>query len=177
MAKLKDMTGKRFSRLTVLCRASNGICCGKKVTKWLCKCDCGKTIIVEGHSLRREKTKSCGCLNNEKRKLNKGVPHKHGKCKSRLYRIWSCMKRRCNPTNKEKAKWYSGRGIAVCDEWKNSFQAFYDWAIANGYEDNLSIDRIDVDGNYEPSNCRWANVYQQAVNKSGRPIEKRFIYD
>ena len=89
----------------------------------------------------------------------------HGKRKTRLYTIWSQMKNRCFNHNDPHSDRYFDRGIIVCDEWKNDFKAFYDWAMSNGYKDNLTIDRIDNDGNYEPSNCRWATVKEQNQNK------------
>lgn len=90
---------------------------------------------------------------------------KHGLIHHRLYRIWGCMKTRCLNKNDEHFPLYGGRGITICDEWKHDFQAFYDWAMANGYQDNLTIDRIDVNGNYEPSNCRWLTRQEQNFNK------------
>lgn len=91
---------------------------------------------------------------------------KHGKCNTRLYRIYKCMKTRCYNKNRNDYKYYGGRGIVICDEWLNDFMAFYYWSINNGYDDTLTIDRIDVDGNYEPSNCRWATQKQQCNNYS-----------
>ena len=90
---------------------------------------------------------------------------RHGKYKTRLYRTWSRIKTRCYNKNFQHFKHYGGRGITVCDEWLHDFMAFYDWAISNGYADNLTIDRIDVDGNYEPSNCRWITNEEQQNNR------------
>lgn len=90
----------------------------------------------------------------------------HGKRHTRIYKTWTDMKSRCLNPNRPKYKRYGGRGITICEEWLNSFEAFYDWAMANGYREDLTIDRIDNDGNYEPSNCRWITLAEQAANKS-----------
>lgn len=182
----KDLTGRRFGRLTVIEYSH----IENSRTYWKCVCDCGNITTIQGHLLSTGKTKSCGCLNREKaaeRMRNLGKRHwknglaearktenhgnyVHGKSNTRLYTIWTGMKQRCfNPNNRAYID-YGGRGITVCDEWKNDFQAFYDWAIKNGYADNLSIDRKDVNGNYEPSNCRWATDTEQQNNKSDNRI-------
>ena len=145
MPKLNDLTGQRFGRLTVLERTE---------LKWLCKCDCGNKKIVAGGHLVSGDTKSCGCLRI-----------KHGMRNTRLYSIWHGMKERCYNTKHKFYKHYGGRGIKVCEEWKNDFQTFADWALSHGYADNLTIDRIDVNGNYEPSNCQWATNAEQQRNK------------
>ena len=158
MGKLIDLTGKRFGRLLVVekSESKNGY------AAWLCRCDCGNEKIISGNELRKGKAKSCGCLRKE---VATKTFIKHGKTNTLLYEVWKSMKARCNNLNNKRYSSYGGRGITVCDEWRESFQAFYDWAMINGYREGLSIDRIDNDGNYEPSNCRWATASEQQKNK------------
>lgn len=158
MSKVIDLAGQRFGRLLVVQR--EGTQCGSAT--WLCRCDCGKETVVNGHNLRRGLIVSCGC------KRATVPPFKtHGKSKTRLHRIWRGMKQRCFNPNLTAYKNYGGRGITVCDEWlgEDGFQHFYDWAMANGYDEDLEIDRRDNDGDYEPSNCQWASRERQANNR------------
>lgn len=152
-----NMIGKKFNKLTVLeeCKERKE---RKKVYK--CICDCGSIIYAFGTRLRTNKVKSCGCLKHE----NKSN-FKHGKRHTRLYTVWYCMKQKCYNSNRKDYLYYGMRGIKVCDEWLNDFMAFYNWSMGNGYQDNLTIDRIDVNGNYEPSNCRWVDMKTQCNNR------------
>lgn len=151
--KYIDLTGERFGRLTVISFAYSK----NKQTYWLCRCDCGKEKIIQRSSLLRGETKSCGCYNADKQKT-------HGMTKSRLYNIWSLMKARCERKNCPSYKNYGARGISICMEWKD-FLKFYQWSQENGYSNSLTLDRINVDGNYEPANCRWASKQVQMYNK------------
>lgn len=161
-----NLIGQRFGRLTVIER--DGMDKNRKNVMWFCACDCGGTTRTTTTHLRSGHAKSCGCFAKE-RLLQEGEKTRffttHGKSRSRLYRIFYGMKDRCYNTKNEKYNLYGARGIEVCDEWKNDFQAFCNWALANGYSDDLTIDRIENDRGYSPDNCRWATVTEQNRNR------------
>ena len=157
------MIGKKFNRLVVLKRVEND---KYGNTKWLCECECGNKVEVLGIHLRSNHTRSCGCLQKEVLK-NTNHYSKHNMTKTRIYKIWNGIKNRTNSTSTLKDthyKNYSGRGIKICEEWE-VFENFYKWSIDNGYTDKLTIDRINTDGNYEPSNCRWVDMKTQNNNR------------
>ena len=157
--KLIDLVGCRFGRLLVIKKYGHN---GKAVT-WLCKCECGSEVIVRGDSLRKGATQSCGCIHREQLIDRNST---HGLCGQRLYNIWGCMVQRCYNSKTPCYDRYGGRGVTIYDEWRNNFQAFYDWAMTHGYKDGLTIDRIDNDEGYFPDNCRWITAKEQGNNRS-----------
>lgn len=158
--RIVDITGMTFGRLTVLGQA--GVV--KNKMTWRCRCVCGNEVVVAGVSLRSGNTISCGCYNRE-------VITKHGAHNTRLYKIWRGMKDRCLKSNTNNFRRYGGRGITICEEWLE-FTVFKEWALSNGYTEELTIDRIDNERGYDPDNCRWATLKEQENNKrSNRIIE------
>lgn len=163
MGKFIDLTGQRFGRLTVIKQGEYYIypANGYRYVQWLCKCDCGNERTVRACTLRSGDTQSCGCIAKEiliKRNTT------HNKYHSRLHSIWSNMKNRCSNPNSKRYKDYGGRGITVCEEWKENFENFYSWAVQNGYEKELTLDRVDINKGYNQENCRWATYQTQANN-------------
>lgn len=151
MGKLIKLEGRRFGRLKVIKKADKK---RKKKILWVCKCVCGKITVVWGLSLRSGNTHSCGC--------SRGGKKTHGGSRTRLYRVWAHMKTRCNDIKNRDYKNYGGRGIKVCKAWLNSFTIFRTWALANGYSDNLGIDRINNDKGYSPGNCQFLTRVENA---------------
>lgn len=172
MGGAKNLTGQRFGRLVAIepTEQRKGKC-----VVWKCACDCGEVAYVRSGDLVSGNNVSCGC--KKKEYYQNGTVRKHGKIKTRLYNVWVSMNNRClNPQNPS-YKIYGGRGIRVCEEWQRDFECFRLWAVENGYDENAkygqcTIDRIDVDGNYEPSNCRFVDMKVQAQNKRRNKITK-----
>lgn len=155
MSELVNIQGQRFGMLTV--KGDSGQRqCGSVM--WLCVCDCGNEVLVNSYNLRKGRKKSCGCY--------RGTGNlKHGMSKTRLYRIWESMITRCTNKANVSYKLYGAKGVTICDEWRK-FQPFAEWSLSHGYDDTLTIDRIDNSKGYEPSNCRWVDLSDQANNRS-----------
>lgn len=174
----EEYIGQKYNSLTII-----GFEHRKSSWYWKCRCECGKEIVCSPLKAITGHTKSCGCKKIERcHEMTVKYRTTHGGRNERLYHIWHGVKQRCcSSTSKDYAN-YGGRGIAVCGEWKDSYSAFREWAYNSGYEENLTIDRIDVNGNYEPSNCRWVPIEEQAKNKRNSIIveiggEKKCLVD
>ena len=163
MNRFNDLTGMKFDRLTVIEQAGRT---NDRHILWKCRCDCGNTTNVSSRDLKTGHTRSCGCLQKE---TVGNARLKHGDRDARLYSVWKTMKKRCENENCKSFKWYGAKGVAVCTEW-HDYTTFKKWAIQNGYDENAeygqcTIDRIDPHGDYEPNNCRWVSMAEQAKNK------------
>lgn len=170
MGMVVDITGKQFGRLTVLAAATSPAAANRRGIWWRCACSCGNTKVLYGGDIRGGDTQSCGCLNREQRALRAGNRTRtHGRSGESIYSIWDSMLQRCeNPKRKDYPR-YGGRGITVCARWRDSFDAFLA-DMGDRPSTKHSIDRRDGDGNYEPSNCRWATATEQARNHRGNRL-------
>lgn len=168
----KEMLGKKYGRLLVKDYKVEKVQGKNRINNrvyLLCKCECGTEKFIRKDGVISGLVVSCGCNKKEKAHIS-GLKHAqscitHGMTKTRLFRIWTGMKSRCFYKKGKDYKHYGERGITVCKEWQNNFLSFKEWAYANGYSDNLTIDRINVDGNYEPANCRWITMAEQQKNR------------
>ena len=174
MYRFNDLTNQKIGRLTVICQQGRN---KDRHILWLCECECGNKIVVSSNALKSGHTQSCGCLqkdNTSKARKKHGASGNH-KNVERLYKVWVSMRARCNNPQNKSYQYYGGRGVKVCYEW-DDYSNFKSWALENGYDDSANygdctIDRIDVNGDYEPSNCRWVDIATQNKNKRARMDE------
>lgn len=154
---------KKYNRLTI--KSVVGEIKGKSSTKIKCQCECGKLKVIRFDYVVNGRTKSCGCYRQDNARKQSEAMTTHNLTNTRLYSIYRAMKKRCYDYDTPKYKYYGGRGIKICSDWLDDIQNFARWSYANGYNENLTIDRIDNNGNYEPSNCQWVDQYTQQNNR------------
>ena len=162
-----DMTNREFNGCKVIERSGSD---KRGKAMWKVECHCGNHFITLGNSIRSNRVKSCGCTRLRKTQKMGDANKTHGETKSKLYSVWKNIKARCYRANHKSYKYYGERGIGMCKEWMESYESFRDWALENGYYEGLTIDRINVNGNYEPNNCRWATTKEQAINRRNNKL-------
>lgn len=175
---IDNIIGKRFGMLTVIDREEYGVYpSGKRYSRYKCICDCGNETIARYSNLMNGQKRSCGCIQKQWRKQFGQINTTHHSRHTRLYDIWSQMRKRCQNPNDNVYKYYGGKGVRVCDEWDKSFETFQTWAMQSGYNPDAkrgkcTIDRIDPYGDYEPDNCRWISMDEQRKNLRRHKIKE-----